>query len=965
MNKGTNRKHVIPAALNPDSFKLDARSEYDLYQEARRFAGFIRYYEDSATESPGSWADFFEERLPLSDGNCKPHLALFLSFIRLYRHTQNQLNALTKKNLEFYYQRFLQEKKLEASADFIYLFFELSSQARKFVLPADTLFSGGLDSKSLPFVFKSARETQLSQARLNLLFTIYNPRQTEPGVYASRHDISGDAKHSNLRNLGTEQAALARIGLAISSPALLLMEGEREIQLTFITSKKHSAAIKDDVFKEIRFTAFLSNAKGWTIKRDVQFSLKESVFHIHIKLDADDAPVVPFIQEIHANNPDFQYTPPSTADHIDLPVLALTMSNYSAPQYQTLAGLQFTSSKIRISAIGIRALTANNDYGNMDIRKAFQPFGFNPAIGSSFYVSADEFQGKKLVQFDLIFKWKGLPKSFKNYYEGYLGQTNSLVNTNEDFKVNVAVRSAGEWITLKAAGSDQISLLSEILSFNPDLQATNVQDTLIRLTLAAPEDAFGHNLYTSVYARAMMALIKDKDPVVPNPPYTPVIESCKINYVAEQNIEQFFHIDPFGTTEVLTSAAPEIESSFSIVSDRLNSSGRLYFGLSDIVPPQIITIFFELEAISPAPVPDFNFLYLSARGWETLDDRQVLSDTTLRFKESGMITFSLPEDLCNQNPQMPLHNYWLSICIEDNAEDFPAILSLRTNGALCQRVIGPGYSAELTNQVKLNAVNRLFKDRFPELKKISQPFVPFGGRALEKDEQYFLRISEKIRHNMRGIDNWDVEHLVLQQVPEVYQVRSFANTNHLGEFEPGSIHILVVPDISGADKKRLLKPTAPFYILERVRNIVAGSGSIQRKVSVSNPLYQVITIEAAISLRGEADAGYYLGRLQDELHAFLSPWAYDDNLDIPLGNRVYLSSVISFIESKPYVAFLAEIKLYKDDVLIAGDKVLTEENAVAVSDLNHRLKAVNVADLTCQTVEGIGQMIVDINFEIN
>ena len=47
----------------------------------------------------------------------------------------------------------------------------------------------------------------------------------------------------------------------------------------------------------------------------------------------------------------------------------------------------------------------------------------------------------------------------------------------------------------------------------------------------------------------------------------------------------------------------------------------------------------------------------------------------------------------------------------------------------------------------------------------------------------------------------------------------------------------------------------------------------------------------------------------------MSPWAYEEQADIPFGSSIHNSSVVYFIEKRPYVDYVANLKLYEQVVI--------------------------------------------------
>ena len=75
-------------------------------------------------------------------------------------------------------------------------------------------------------------------------------------------------------------------------------------------------------------------------------------------------------------------------------------------------------------------------------------------------------------------------------------------------------------------------------------------------------------------------------------------------------------------------------------------------------------------------------------------------------------------------------------------------------------------------------------------------------------------------------------------------------------------------------------------------------------------------------LKGYNDAAFYRNLLQQQITQRLAPWAYDANNDLLFGGVIYKSALIDFIENRPYVDFLTNVKLYHkagDTAVESGD----------------------------------------------
>ena len=87
-----------------------------------------------------------------------------------------------------------------------------------------------------------------------------------------------------------------------------------------------------------------------------------------------------------------------------------------------------------------------------------------------------------------------------------------------------------------------------------------------------------------------------------------------------------------------------------------------------------------------------------------------------------------------------------------------------------------------------------FEKKVGEIKKISQPIASFGGVPKETQTEYYRRVSERLRHKNKAITQWDYEHLILDQFPEIYKTKCLNHTSKESSFAPGEVLIIVIPN---------------------------------------------------------------------------------------------------------------------------------------------------------------------------
>lgn len=993
MNNGTSQKERRITALSTEHFKVDERSMSDLYNEVRMLARALKFYDGEEKENSQDWSPFFGDAkqfidklssspltsLPGQLSNCPPHLSLLLTFLKLYGHVQTQANELTSAHLNFFYTKVLGEKKKKSLPEKVYVFFELARNIDHYVLPRGEKLLAGKDDKGDNITFTTDHPVFISHAKIKQLRAIQHSDASNSSIYAFPIADSADGLGSPVDegqgwfpfgDLSRTQKG-AEIGFGFTSPMLLLKEGKRVINITFLLENnktKFAATALTAGAMEVH----LSSAKGWTTKNITELNIDKKKVGISIELAETDPPIVHYDQMLHGH----------PIQNPVGPMLKLILKDgYTFSQYVFLQSLRFSSITVNTKVEGANLSVVKNDYGELDANRSFHPFGYNPVRGSNFYAALEETFHKKLESLKLAIKWKGLPENFKIYYEGYIGQTNSLVRSDDDFKVKAAIRFQKKWhdIPNETDPNGEYSLFGDSISLNIEKignihdVASNDDDGLIRLTLTSPGYAFGHALYPAVYAKAIIGQLQNKDAPIPNEPYTPVIEFIATSYAATEVFNtsqdsnapfQYFHIKPFGIEQVFNAKEKKtFPQQHPLVSGEFHQAGNLFIGLQNISPPQQLSLFFEIREATLNDKPAPAFAYLSDIGWKTLSGNQILTDTTAGLQQTGFVVFNLPNDLSAQNASMNPGLFWLRISVVSKPENFDQIVSIRTNGISCTLLRNGETEMEATKVLPPMTITATAK-KIKEIKKIEQPFSSFGGKITETNSDYFLRVSEQLRHKMRGASMWDIERLILAQFPDIYKVKCLQHVDTTGTVRPGGMHIIVIPYIRQYSQTKVLKPFVTKSKLQVIKGYIEKLISPLVTLHVTNPDYQEIKIEAEINFKSQVDVGFYIKKMQTDLQYFLSPWTFREGNDITLGSKLFKSSIIKFIESRPYVNFISTIRFYTNNTEVQGQFITPDEKTLIISGEVHTITAVGSGESKCQTNQGIEEMIVDINFEV-
>lgn len=391
----------------------------------------------------------------------------------------------------------------------------------------------------------------------------------------------------------------------------------------------------------------------------------------------------------------------------------------------------------------------------------------------------------------------------------------------------------------------------------------------------------------------------------PNPPWLPQAESVSVDYSArclsrlngkDEPAGRFFHLTPFdgycepprGPTKLL----PEFPY-----------AGNLYIGFSGLIPPQPLTLLFQMTAAgagawseNPSTVV---WQYLSSNRWTVFEPSQVLADGTNRLQNSGILALTLPSYDANHNTVLGTDCQWLSAGVAKNPSLSPKTSHIYPNTLLATWQDN-GSIEHLSQPLPPHTITSSVQD-LPDVATIDQPMESFGGRSPETGRSFQTWMGERLRHKDRGILGWDYERLVLEQFPSVWKVQTLPARNVQKGGIPGDVLVVVV---AGPDSTEVMDPTAPMASADTLAQIGASLEAIVSpfvRLNVTNPIYVRITVTAVVQFSDNEDSGASIRRLNDDLVRYLSPWFYDAARAAKGGDYASEDEIIEFVQTRPYV----------------------------------------------------------------
>lgn len=806
----------------------------------------------------------------------------------------------------------------------------------------------------------------------------------------------------------------ADIGWTISSPVLSLSEGVRELTLKFTFREEEFENQRktlepylknwDKVKGSYPFRVEATTAKGWitlTEWTSFQIATNEPAMEIVVqaKEDAD------------------AFAPLAEGGKL-FPGLRLLLNKdafgENNPQVYELFKDQFLERlELGIKVTGLKNLLIQNKDGSVDAQKPFDIFGTVPETGDKLYITHPELASQKLDSLTVKLEWKNLPEEgLTKYYEEYTKSGVVPPVTDSSFQAKFSLIEARRHLDIlpqpqnlfaEAGKSAQTIQSGKIPDEFKDGGNAYVRkpfaktdsevidsDRYIEIELQ-PRD-FLHNQYAAIVQKLANKSLAEsyKDgkyapvppPVLPEP-YKPILKSIQLDYETSLTLDwkarlnsaedTVAHIEPFGLHLL-----PDKGKAVAFLPD-VEKEGSLFIGLEKLNPPENVSFLFQLAEgsadpeLEPSPV---TWSYLSGNDWVELKKEQLLTDTTGGLLSSGLIQIHVPGNASVHHQRMPDGLYWLKAEVDRFSESLSDCIDIRTQCVSATWIDSGNRSDHLAQPLKADTIKQPV-EFVAGLLSFSQPFSSFLGKAAEGDDGLYRRASGVLRHKRRALTIWDYENLVLEEFSDIFRAKAITADLWGDDYEPGSVRIIVIPDIRRRKPFDPFEPRVPVFRLREIRQFLQNSAPAFARVRVQNARFIYLQLRIQVRFNDMNNFGFFAGKLQQELLEFLAPWAFDKSADIMFGGKIYPSVIVDFVENRSYVDYIEKpgLKLLerKSDGSIRvieeqpGEDYLSvdEPDVVIVSARQHYIEYLALPEETSTRIrQGIGFAKLEFDFQI-
>jgi hypothetical protein len=945
---------------------------------------------------------YVEER----DGRVPPHLALMLAFLELYRQPQQVANRITARHLDFFYHEVLRLQRRAGVPDRAHLLLELKKGAAPVVLGPDQLFAAGKDATGVERLYAPVGETVLNHARVDSLRSVYREPGTAGTVRFAPIADSGDGLGGALgpeprwQGFGHAGLPAAEVGFALASPALRLAEGTREITLR-VRVRGLAVAALDAAALGRAFRVHLSGAKGWIEPASLSATLEAGDVlqwvlllqpdapavvdydaALHGYAYATDAPVAQLLLVQDGSGPGYSRLAGLGVEAVQISV---RVSGATSLQLESDAGtidpkkafLPFgpqPTAGARFMVAYPEALAKKLSSLSLKVRWKDAPASFaehyrNYGAGGTAnggFTAATRFRD-------------GGGREFAAASVGLFDPTDARQESGIELVPGAAAPAAGALApaaavrALGAAGSAWSARLAhrQVLA-SPVLRtlrlptagpAPTVREGFVTLAL---NRGFLHAEYRTKHVQNVVTYARDGGTLVLlNEPYTPAVQEISLAYAAataevrvstpelEHFVEpdvSFFQVTPFGPMrehgyqrrQFGFLASPEVT-----LLPPLPHEGELMIGLDGLAPRDGVSLLVQVAEGSADPRLErepVRWFALCDNYWKALGPDELVLDTTGGLLTSGLVRVVVPPEATTTSSVLPSGRIWLKAAVGRNVAAVSQLVRVAANAVEVRFVDRGNDPGHLERALPAGSIARM-KAGLAAVRTVLQPYASFGGRPPEREDDFRARTAERLRHKERCVTAWDYERVVLDAFPGVHRVKCVPHADGRSWTAPGSVLLVVVPDLRNANAVDPLQPRVDAETLRRIEAHVQARAGMQVRVRVRNPRYRKIRLDFRVRFRAGYEFNHYRGVLQQALVRALSPWAFEAEREIAFGGAIYRSVLLDLVEELHFVDYVTEFRMYA----AAGDAAVVDAtdldavrpatpDAILVSDATHDIE---------------------------
>lgn len=921
-----------------------------LIEQTIKISGIVHYY-TLQYQQKGHFNDLIRElKQHKEDGTLEPSVALIRIFLENLSQISLRFNQQWRNYPEWYLENILRVKPLPKKGNKIWISLQ-KIPSERVVVKKDVRFVTYNDQQQSLY-YTLTEDLELPETTLEKAYII-NLVKDRYKVPEKDLDMVTSLKVRDLKiqpDPGKrEETNLKTIGIKLTSPALLLREGQRTVTITFYSEKDWQEKIVE-IIKEIRTQKNSRDNAFRNLQYDARFSdqLFKNMFYLTISTAEGWQPITSYTVTRDKKGGGFELTfildekfPPTAACTLEkhkfssnYPKLNIHL-NFDAWMYpySWIKNVLISRIKIKTEVQNISNLQVYNELGRIDISTPFPPFGMNIRKGSWMTVGNYEMAVKNTRKISLDIRWGQLPDD----EEGLAGYYRQYDQNIHNASFTLLPRYLGDYEWKKTTDERKVHLFSTVNNHKNNLPeekaplysktcisgievdkmtpvgipeeayeyTQQTRSGFVNLSLVSPEMGFGEALYQKIFVEQLMKNSKgSKQYPVVNPPIHPVIERITLAYEAEDTIDLQMpdgdstvdYILPVDTLTHFPERAKQ-SVSFAIQLDDTN----LLLALKNPEPGKELDVFFEFIS-EPEETASFfsepvQWYIGHMRNWKEIEGALLIQkEETMQLSVSGRIRFRLPFQI---TPDLYDHEnlLWIRAGIKGGKNKMNLLRSIALNPVLLQL-----DEETLKKDVSFHSALPVLtpEKTIPGVIAYHPLTAFFEGRPHETITDRMIRISEYITHRGRAVTPRDYERLLLQEFTDIGKVLCYSELEKDSNGDRVNVVLAVLP--AAYSEKPLV---SNYTMIKAERYLNSLSTQYIGKIKITNPAYEQVLVRIILQQEMKDKVGqkalYFSKKSTQDLirliNSYIVPWKRDKELPV-FGYRIPLEKMYRAIERK-------------------------------------------------------------------
>lgn len=913
-------------------------NDYDKIKAANEYAYTLFRGMMQVQQMFNYWASNKLQELSTTTNTHEPHIALLIVFSKLVMLYDAQYNQLIHKNTAFVFSDILQLKKQPVLPDTAYVSLELAKNVNQYFLARNTLFKAGKNSAGKTLYYQSTKDLVLNNAKIAAIkSSVRVKKHNELFTVTAADDAANVEWQANNAWIPFNDLGESYTGMGIESKMLLnIRKKDTVIDVEFEFDNDLPAC--DNIVGNAQVSLLLSDGTE-TVLAVTAATVNDVVLKFSAKIEKDlKAPVKTGVNiRLKLASPVIDADP---AD--DYPVL-----------YKFLLQQQIAKIRVKLNQQTFAPSQVQTSFGVIDGATSFAAFGAQSLAGASFRIDHPFIQYAKNI--DITLHWA---EEVKVNVPVTINGTNATIpqgnesSTINDFNNNssslrvrlnndhiytaLSTLKRGNIVTLISTPLPRVLLIKSI-ELSGSLEELIYEKDDVRPLLFVEELLNLKRFMTSLFVPFASKSLQKHALLIRHQNY-------RIRHFNYYHNNLTSHLYPFGEKKVNKSTGLTFLPDYSILGFN-DFEGDLYIGLTNITPGQSISLLFDIAeetAEQSEQEAKISWHFITAGKIEALDPSRVI-DTTNNFLQPGIVQLTLPVMATHTNDIVYGDNtYWLIARCDKNYAVVANIRSIKTNGVAIERVFDAN-NQEAKKSVAPGTIENIYP-KTANVKSVTQDTPSLNGRETETDQHYFWRSSQRLRHKNRGINQWDVEQLILEQFSNIYKVKCL---NHAFYDEasvsivakPAHTLISLIPYYLVNAQNPNFQPAIPLSKLSAVKSYVQSKTSSFLQFQVLNARWDVISVELqAVVNKDIQDLLFYRDQLNQDIMQFFSPWAFEAGSAPALSQKIFAATLIDFIDELPYVHHIKTMKIFRNGLEVS--------DAIESSSAIHLLTSANEHTIT-------------------